>query len=96
MSALDVLENIVFWTLIIVIAFMAKDTPGIAFTLLSYMLIYFFIKRIMTGSSGRIIFFSLNLVVLFLFLVYFSLGVTPADVIQGLGRSIAMLPKLLK
>lgn len=96
MSALEVLENIVFWTLVIIIAFMAKDTPAMAFTLLFYMLVYFLIKRIMLGSSGKIIFFSLNLIILFLFLVYFSLGVTPSDIFQGLGRSIAMVPKLLK
>jgi hypothetical protein len=95
MSVLEVLENLVFWTLIIFIAFMAKDTPKIAFTILFYLLIYFILKRLITGgSSDVIVLFSINLVLLVFLTIYFSTGITPMDMIQGLIKYIMMIPKL--
>lgn len=88
MSALEVIENLVFWTVVIAIAYLGRESPEMLFTLLSYMILYYMARWLLRGGSAIITFFSINLILLVLLFIYFTTGATPITILQNIGRGI--------
>lgn len=73
MDTLDILENIVFWCLVIYIAWNEKNTPAWAFVLLFVFVIYLALRFIFKkqGMDRAVWLYSLNMVVVLYLLYYF-------------------------
>lgn len=70
---IEILENIVFWVLVVYIAFYEKQTPSWVFIFLFLYVIYFGLRTIFRkkGMDRVVWLYSLNmLVILYLFMVF--------------------------
>ena len=89
MGVLEIIENLVFWTVVISIAFLGRESPEIMFTLLSYIILYYMVRFLLKGGSAIISLFSINIILLVLLFIYFTSGITPLDVLKNIGRGIS-------
>ena len=89
MSALEIIENLVFWTVVITIAFLGRDSPEMMFTILTYIILYYTLRMLLKGGSTLISFFSINLIALVFLFIYFSTGATPLDILKNIARGVS-------
>lgn len=95
MSALEIIEHLVFWTVVITIAFLGRDSPEMMFTILFYLIIYYLVRYLLKGGSVILSFFSINLLILVFLFIYFSTGATPLTILKNIGRGLSTGAKYL-
>ena len=73
MSPVDILENIVFWCLVLYIAWNQSRTPDWAYIALFVFLVYFLLRTIFKkqGIDRAVWLYSLNMLVILYLMSYF-------------------------
>lgn len=95
MSYIRLIENLVFWTIVIAIAFLGRGAPNVLFSLLSYIIVYYILREIFTGASSATAFYTFNIIFLLCLALYIGTGYTPVDVLRGLSQGILSIPKYI-
>lgn len=91
------IENVIFWAFVYVIVFMGCDTPAIVFTGFGMFLIYWLFRFVSSkeGTEQMIWMYVINMILTFMLLFYFMMGMTVQRSIRmGLNSLARKMPAI--